>query len=625
MTTALRASIGALAASLALVVPVLAAPPPASAAIVINEVESQGGASDFVELFNTGAVAVDIGDYVLKDSGEGNNSTIPAGTMIQPSGFYSADVTGLGSADSARLFTPGAASLVDSYSWTAHAAATYGRCPDGTGAFVSTNSPTPGAANDCPVPGLTWPGGSSVSIVDDSNVFGPNLSGLAYQPSGTSARGVLWAVRNGPSTLYRLVYDGTKWTPDTANGWSAGKQLLYPDGDPSGGPAGVPDAEGVTLAGGDASGIFVSTERDDGPAGGVSRPAVLRFDVTSADTVLKATRVWDLTDLPGLGANAGLEAIAWVPDSLLVAKGFKDDASVTYDPASYPNHGTGLFFVGVEQDGRVIAYALNQSTGAFTRVAEIASGFPKIMDLEYEPETTHLWAVCDDSCNGQTKTLDIAQSGGSDGHFVVTNTYERPAASDNLNNEGFAIAPQKECVANLKPTFYSDDSNTGGHALRQGTLNCTVLPADSDPDPGSGSGDPGTTPGDTTPPPGGGPTGPPVVPPDLTAPPLKIALKLTKSGKFAVRRTGRFGAVITLGEQANLTITATARRSARTRARTILRTTRKGVAVGRRTLVLKLKASKRKSLRKGETVKLTVRARDAAGNLNTRRATAKVK
>ena len=47
------------------------------------------------------------------------------------------------------------------------------------------------------------------------------------------------------------------------------------------------------------------------------------------------------------------------------------------------------------------------------------------------------------------------------GRFVVTNTYERPAGMANLNNEGFAIAPQAECVNGLKPVFWADDSNTG--------------------------------------------------------------------------------------------------------------------------------------------------------------------
>ena len=55
-------------------------------------------------------------------------------------------------------------------------------------------------------------------------MFGGNISGLAYQPSG----GVLWVVKNGPGTMYRLLWDGTKWTPDTANGWGAGQAPALP-------------------------------------------------------------------------------------------------------------------------------------------------------------------------------------------------------------------------------------------------------------------------------------------------------------------------------------------------------------------------------------------------------------
>jgi hypothetical protein len=73
--------------------------------------------------------------------------------------------------------------------------------------------------------------------------FGTNLSGLAYEASGGATPGVLWAVDNGPSTLYRLEWDGTKWTPATTDGWNAGKALHYPDG------TGDPDSEGVTLTG----------------------------------------------------------------------------------------------------------------------------------------------------------------------------------------------------------------------------------------------------------------------------------------------------------------------------------------------------------------------------------------
>jgi hypothetical protein len=356
---------------------------PASAAVVINEVESDDAVvADFVELTNTGA-PVDIGGYVIKDNDDGHAFTIPAGLVLGTGDHYVADVQsgaggfGLGAGDSARLYAPAdLVTPIDSYSWTSHAAATYGRCPDGTGPMGSTASSTRGAANVCPIPALAWPGSDAITTADDSNVFGGNLSGLAYQPSGSAAPGVLWAVRNGPSTLYRLIHDGTKWVPDTADGWAGGKQLVYPNG------AGVPDAEGVTLAGGDANGIYVSVERNDsGGMAGTSRPAVLRYDTSAAGMTLTATKEFNLTaDLPGLGANAGLEAVTWMPDDVLVAKGLFDEATGTaYDPSAYPNHGAGLFFVGVEQDGRILAYALNQNTGGFTRVAAIASGFPKIM------------------------------------------------------------------------------------------------------------------------------------------------------------------------------------------------------------------------------------------------------
>ena len=62
---------------------------------------------------------------------------------------------GLGGGDSARLFPPmptPTTATIDSYTWTAHAPVTYGRCPNGTGAFINTTTATKGAANDCGPP-----------------------------------------------------------------------------------------------------------------------------------------------------------------------------------------------------------------------------------------------------------------------------------------------------------------------------------------------------------------------------------------------------------------------------------------------------------------------------------------
>ncbi|MFC1408143.1 lamin tail domain-containing protein [Streptacidiphilus sp. N1-12] len=434
----------------------------------INEVESSGGSpGDWIELVNTGTSAVDISQWVVKDNDDSHSYKIAKNTSLAAGAFLALDVEssfGLGSSDSARLFTSDGSTLVDSYTWTDHASTTYGRCPDGTGAFTTTLAPTKGAPNSCagsggggsqPTHGA-WPGGSAVTIADASNVFGENLSGLSFESPS-----VLWAVDNGPSKLYRLVPNGATWKPDTTGGWSSGKALHYPGG------SGDPDSEGVVTT---PDGMFVSTERDNSHDS-TSKPEILRFDATSTASSLNATGEWNLTsDLPSVDANSGLEGVSWIPDSFLTAHGFRDQhTGAAYNPANYANHGTGLYFAGLEANGTVYAYALNLTSGAYTRVATIASGFPAVMDLEFEPATGHLWAACDDTCQGQTATLDI----NAQGQFALTATYDRPSGMANYNNEGFAIAPQSTCTGGHKPVVWSDDANDGGHALRAGTLNCT--------------------------------------------------------------------------------------------------------------------------------------------------------
>jgi hypothetical protein len=211
----------------------------------------------------------------------------------------------------------------------------------------------------------TWPGGSAVTTVDGSNVFGTNLSGLSFQTPS-----VLWAVKNGPGTIYRLVPNGATWRPDPSGGWSSGKALHYSNG------KGDPDAEGVVVT---PDGLVAATERDN-KNDDASLLKVLRFDPSSSASSLNATREWDLTsDLPDVDPNSGLEAISWVPDSFLTAHGFRDEhTGSVYTPGIYASHGTGLYFVGLEDNATIYAYALNQSTGGFTRVATIASGFSAV-------------------------------------------------------------------------------------------------------------------------------------------------------------------------------------------------------------------------------------------------------
>jgi hypothetical protein len=440
--------------------------------IVLNEVESSdaAGGADFVELHNPTNAATDISGYTFSDNDDTHDYVFPAGTVVPSLGYLVVTDAvagfGLGGADSARLFDA-AGALVDSYEWSVHAVQTYGRCPDATGVFEDTVEPTPGGQNHCV--GLpyfdAWPGGAEVVLADDATTFTGNLSGLSYEPSGSAAPGVLWASQNGPGSLHRLVWNGSTWAPDPADGWGTGKALHYPDG------TGDVDAEGVTVL--DAARVYVGSERNNGDSG-VSRNSVLLYDTVAAGAApsLTATTEWNLTGLlPATGANTGIEAVEFVPDSFLTANGFVDQAAGgPYDPTAYPDHGDGLFFVGLEATGGIYAVELDHVDGTATLIATIDSGFPGVMALEFDAELGDLWAVCDDGCQGRSSILRLV--GGS---FTVASSFDRPSTMPNINNEGFAIAPLAACTADLRPAFWADDSDTAGNSLRQGTVSCLPI------------------------------------------------------------------------------------------------------------------------------------------------------
>jgi hypothetical protein len=487
--------------------------------VVINEVESNGGVpGDWVELYNAGTAAADISGWKFKDNDDTHTFyVIPAGTTLLPGAYYVLEEAqfgfGLGGADSARLYDALGTS-VDSFSWTAHAALTYGRCASGSGPLGATTS-TKAAANDCgtgtggssgsssggtggaagmggasggaggPSGGSAgaggtagggaslqaWPGTDAVVTVDEANYFGTNLSGLNYQPvvPGTGAAAVLWAVQNSPSKLFRLLFNGVSWVPDAENGWASGKLLHYATG------TGAPDTEGVTKADWAGSSVYVSTERDNNN-NSVSRLSILRFDSSGLAGELTALNDWNLTaDLPVVGANLGLEAITFVPDAALLAGGFFDEAThAKYDPAVYPNHGGGLFFVGVEGNGFIYAYALDHATSGFVRVATFFSGQSGVMDLAYDREHDYLWGYHDNGFANKASVfrLDTAALSPTAGRFQVSRSFEHPSTLPNVNNEGITFAPDAECVAGQKSFFWSDDDATAGHAIRRGTIPC---------------------------------------------------------------------------------------------------------------------------------------------------------
>ncbi|KQW43007.1 hypothetical protein ASC77_22165 [Nocardioides sp. Root1257] len=434
--------------------------------IRVNEVLTTG-TPDKVEIVNLSASPVDIAGWVVKDSTEASPTTLPAPSVVPAHGYLvvSTNAT-LDASDSVRLFDSTSA-LIDSATWATDPTPSLGRCADGVGAFKLTESATIGTANQCPgVVTEAWPGSPTVTPSDDAVTFNQDASGLAFDRSDANT---LWVAQNKLGTLWKMTKSGSTWVP--ATGWS--RTPKYNDG------SGAPDSEGIMV--GPDGAVYLATERDNSNSG-VSKNRVLRYDANAATgATLNATDEWDLNPLlPTLGANLGLEGITWIPDSFLVAGGFVDDSTdAAYLPSHYPDHGTGLYVVAVEGTGMLYVVALDQ-TAAVQETAHLVAtvdprlltnaGPPSVMDVSFDPELGRLWAVCDDSCNGTTVQLKLA--GGA---FVVDHAYDRPAGMPNLNNEGFALAPQSTCVAGKKEVVWSDDGDTDTHSLRSGTFPCHSL------------------------------------------------------------------------------------------------------------------------------------------------------
>ena len=429
----------------------------------INEVESDGGSpDDWVELVNPTATALDVSGIVIKDDDDAHAYTIPAGTTIAAGAYLVVEREqlgfGLGGGDAVRIFDGDL--LVDETTWgEGHAATTWGRCPDTTGAFAVTAESTKGTANVCAgeVTVSPWPGSADVRALDGIPTFLEDSSGLDVQETADGA--FLWAVDNGEGRIWKLEAhaDGSV---EKVDGWDEGKRVRFQKDAANPGAAG-PDTEGITV---DGDGfVYVASERDNS-AKGVNQNVVLKVDPDAAAGDLVAQQEWDLTALlPAVGANLGMEAVQWVPDSALTGKLFDDNTGAAYDPTSYAGHGGGLFFVAIEDNGHVYGFALTADGGA-TLVSEIAPGLAGVMALDYDSVRNSLWAVCDDGCQG--RSAEITLNGTANPGIAH---YARPAGMPDINNEGFATAPASLSVDGQRPVWWFADG-FASEALRTGTL-----------------------------------------------------------------------------------------------------------------------------------------------------------
>lgn len=445
----------------------------------INELSSQGNPGDWVELINVGYESADLSGLQLVDSGVNNEPyTFAAGTTLEAGAYLQVfvhETFGLGGTDSVTLLDT-EATIIDTVAWNSHVTPSLGRCPDGTGDFSATREATPGAANACEGDLITsaWPG-STTMFAPDQPDFGADMSGVVYANDGT-----IWAVNNGNGTLHHLdMVDGALVELES---WI----LRYADG------LGTVDAEGVALIDGDAAnGVLVASERNTGTGDRGSRPSVLLYDVSTPGEIL-AAQEWNFSGFyPGIGANAGLEGVAWIANADLVAAGLIDEnTSAIFDPASYPAHSGGVVFVAVEATSKVAGYVLGDA-GEMIRITEFDTAFPGVMELEWDTANGQLWVLCDDACEGRTQVFEVSGPATSaatasnlvvaaaavpvPGTFVSVAVYERPAGTPNYANEGLAFAPADLCVDGQREVVWANDSNDNGQAFRFGSITCAAV------------------------------------------------------------------------------------------------------------------------------------------------------
>ncbi len=129
---------------------------------------------------------------------------------------------------------------------------------------------------------------------------------------------------------------------------------------------------GVTLAATSAAGVYVRRTRHGQSVREPTVRVALRREGRRSDSD-RDSRVEPHRALArGRREREVWKRVTWAADSLLTAHHFFDESKArVYVPSDYGEHGAGLFLVGVEETGKVYAFALNHESGAAALVASI--------------------------------------------------------------------------------------------------------------------------------------------------------------------------------------------------------------------------------------------------------------
>jgi hypothetical protein len=96
-----------------------------------------------------------------------------------------------------------------------------------------------------------------------------------------------------------------------------------------------------------------------------------------------------------------------------------------------------------------IHHDLLRGSGAFTKVATISSGMSGVMELQWELQASRLWVVCDDTCSGQHRTMQVDATGA----FALPAVYPPPQRHAQLQQRGLLPGRRGRVRAGSKPVY----------------------------------------------------------------------------------------------------------------------------------------------------------------------------
>lgn len=282
-----------------------------------------------------------------------------------------------------------------------------------------------------PWPAEAWTSAETLTHLDSD--FGNNMSGAFWNPQSRE----FWVCCNGgPSAFWALVEDESNSFMIATNGF--GTQAKY--------DLGSGDFEGICQADYSETVVYILVE-------GVGQ--IREYDVSSYGAAALNTQ-WNISANVPTSGGSGSEGITFVPDEWLAQEHFVDGNGALYLST---NGMGGLMFVAHQNGGRVYAFDLNRTNGAFHFVGAYRTSYTESSGLEFDRSTGLLYIWHNIGPNYLEVTELSSYQDGAERRFTPLANFLAPKSG---NLEGIAIVPT---VTTNRWCLIVDDSNQDSAAL----------------------------------------------------------------------------------------------------------------------------------------------------------------